>query len=401
MFSPTTKECKSLDLSNPTIAKVSSVTVLKALYQYYSRPAFSRPIDLIPGLTGLPDHQTKDSPHLYYTHISIISVYTGIYVCIYLYIMLPVTVFKNLYQHCSRVVSSQPHDRPLSTAALVRLLLHQTLNFPHYKVVPTKEPIVVEGAGLLEETLNLRLYKHRSPVLFSQPADLITGLLRPFIYPSTEKISPPIAFFKALYQHYSQLEFSRPTDRPLGIASLEQRLLRQLDSTGGHGIVAGKPEYLGPSLLWRRAAKDHLRPIAFPPDNEQPPSWSWMAYTGRIGYFDIRDSEVIWDDRIWIERCVYVSAKPYQAVWLSAQSWEFNQDKIKAACYDRPDQARHGGQRCVVIGRSSKDINTQTAYYLLLVTKTAPEDAWSRFGVALGEGPDLILENTCRDIKIV
>ncbi|KAI8623798.1 HET-domain-containing protein [Xylariaceae sp. FL1651] len=101
-----------------------------------------------------------------------------------------------------------------------------------------------------------------------------------------------IVLFQTLYAMYSQLAFTEPTDRSMGILGLERRLARTLESKGDYGILQ---RYLQRSLLWEREGKGKLTPIMYS-DDRCVPSWSWMAYTGAIKYIAAPFDGVDWNN---------------------------------------------------------------------------------------------------------
>ncbi|GAW14723.1 hypothetical protein ANO14919_041260 [Xylariales sp. No.14919] len=102
-----------------------------------------------------------------------------------------------------------------------------------------------------------------------------------------------------LFQQYSSLLFTNPTDRPIAVSGIQRRLLEAFGTRGGYGVFdedvkTGQLGLLRRSLLWHRAVdregNSRLSRIEFSaaerPDSAAPvvPSWSWMAYTGEISF---------------------------------------------------------------------------------------------------------------------
>ncbi|VBB71451.1 Putative protein of unknown function [Podospora comata] len=106
-----------------------------------------------------------------------------------------------------------------------------------------------------------------------------------------------IRLYESLYKTYSRLQFTRAYDRPIAIAGLEQRLVAAFDTRGGYGIFDRVP-FFGRSLLWTCEEPGGMRRIEFPKEGlgryRVPPSWSWMAYTGAIGFMDLPFEGVHW-----------------------------------------------------------------------------------------------------------
>ncbi|KAJ4390805.1 hypothetical protein N0V93_004403 [Gnomoniopsis smithogilvyi] len=116
-----------------------------------------------------------------------------------------------------------------------------------------------------------------------------------------------ILHFQKLYQDYSRLGLSNPTDRPLAIGGLQERILNALNARGGFGVLDEEtPErgghssgrgLLRRSLLWCRGTDEAaLRAINFLSDHalHKVPSWSWMAYEGGIDYLSPEFGQVDW-----------------------------------------------------------------------------------------------------------
>ncbi|KAI1326039.1 hypothetical protein F5Y16DRAFT_248365 [Xylariaceae sp. FL0255] len=103
-----------------------------------------------------------------------------------------------------------------------------------------------------------------------------------------------IAYFQDLFKLYSRLKFSHIEDRPFAIEGLENRLRAAYNTKGAFGILDDGPGkgLFHRSLLWIREEDDDennpnlsMDPIYFPKGRKvSVPSWSWMAYKGRIDY---------------------------------------------------------------------------------------------------------------------
>jgi hypothetical protein len=121
--------------------------------------------------------------------------------------------------------------------------------------------------------------------------------------------------FQNLYKDYSRLLLTNPTDRPVAIDGIQQRLLRAFATAGGYGVfdesaaadsasVAAKPA--GSPGLFRRSLLWHRPPAAAPlarirrPEAEggrllPVPTWSWMAYLGSIDYLAPKFGSIDWE----------------------------------------------------------------------------------------------------------
>ncbi|KAI3393859.1 hypothetical protein diail_3534 [Diaporthe ilicicola] len=97
-----------------------------------------------------------------------------------------------------------------------------------------------------------------------------------------------------LYADYSALKFTAAKDRCRAIAGLQRRIARAFESAATHGVLWRWP---GRTLLWRAAQPGALARIYYDRDCDSaapPPSWSWMAYDGRIEFMDTPFAGVDW-----------------------------------------------------------------------------------------------------------
>jgi hypothetical protein len=115
------------------------------------------------------------------------------------------------------------------------------------------------------------------------------------------------AMFRDLFVRYSRLELTERSDRPVAISGLEYRLEDLHRTRSLYGIVR---RYLGESLLWQRSQDKWMEPLFDFRDKvsfwcikgQRVPSWSWMAYTGEIGYISIPTDGLRWktDTKFWV-----------------------------------------------------------------------------------------------------
>lgn len=101
-----------------------------------------------------------------------------------------------------------------------------------------------------------------------------------------------------LFKTYSTLDFTRAYDRPIAMDGINCRLLKAFGANGGYGIFdegQKRGGLLRRSLLWYRSADNPtLARIQFPRDHPGAPSWSWMAYTGKIDFLPLRFGAIEW-----------------------------------------------------------------------------------------------------------
>ncbi|KAK7213887.1 hypothetical protein V2G26_021065 [Clonostachys chloroleuca] len=94
-----------------------------------------------------------------------------------------------------------------------------------------------------------------------------------------------------LYETYSQLAFTNPTDRPVAILGLESRLSSALQTRAMFGTFS---KYFPRFLLWESAELDGMRSIAFDKTDQRVPTWSWLSKLGAIRYMKLEFNNVDW-----------------------------------------------------------------------------------------------------------
>jgi len=168
-----------------------------------------------------------------------------------------------------------------------------------------------------------------------------------------------IRLYEFVYKQYSTLAFSLMTDRSVAISGLEKRLIRTFNTTGGYGVFT---EYLDRSLLWQRASNEMNR-IQYPAWRKVP-SWSWMAYDGRITYVDIPFGKVDWLHQVQspFERDatnnqsevvdIYANTPPID---LSAIAWNLSPhsagSELTSVVFDQHGMKTLPGLKCVVVAK--------------------------------------------------
>ncbi|RTE75699.1 hypothetical protein BHE90_009823 [Fusarium euwallaceae] len=132
--------------------------------------------------------------------------------------------------------------------------------------------------------------------------ETLTKMSRPFNFllqdpnstntSSLERVRSGFRVSQMLYELFSRLELRWPSDRLEEIAEVESFLARDAQTTAAYGLFDGD---MARGLLWRRADIKALVPIR---PSVECPSWSWMAYSGRIVYMGVAKLEhgVHWAD---------------------------------------------------------------------------------------------------------
>ncbi|KAI0856240.1 heterokaryon incompatibility protein-domain-containing protein [Xylaria cubensis] len=215
-------------------------------------------------------------------------------------------------------------------------------------------------------------------------------------------------FYQLLYKQYSRLKFSQITDRRLGIAGLEQRLIKDFKVDGGFGVFQAPPGrtrdqgYFGRSLLWKRG-EDMLTMIDYskarPPASV--PSWSWMAYKGGIDYMEdplLPFNEVVWETKEIKSPWNVTHSSQSWHTGIRGQSTELRGTARSFFCtkdhediwYDRKLKccSLESGKshvRCVIVGNAKKEVAglpVKTTSYVLLVHPKLDTGVYERVGIA-------------------
>ncbi|KAK0648663.1 hypothetical protein B0T16DRAFT_456125 [Cercophora newfieldiana] len=217
-----------------------------------------------------------------------------------------------------------------------------------------------------------------------------------------------IRFYESLYQQYSRLDFTRIADRPVAIAGLEQRMVRDLGARGGFGIFDDDRSLLQRTLLWRRGKEvAALERVPLTPGKGEAlrlPSWSWMAYDGAIDFLDLPLGGVEWmEDHIhspWTRSTTSVVAGDVVGRRLSAVARPFLEEPVDRdgdqsvedfeIVFDAGDDAQTTGWetwRCVVVGTRrapkgmSVPVGQRTHYFLIIGAVEGREGVYTRIGV--------------------
>ncbi|KAI8952093.1 hypothetical protein F4801DRAFT_589163 [Xylaria longipes] len=204
-----------------------------------------------------------------------------------------------------------------------------------------------------------------------------------------------IEIFQDLYERYSRLALSYPSDRPIAIRGLESRLINTFGTSGGVGIF---DIYLHRSLLWQRAG-DTLKSITSFRDAPVP-SWSWMAYDGPIRYLTVPFGEVTWSENIIspfskdgsrnavvsgdLRGDKVIATSPLE---LKAPVWNLLDAESGQRIMDDPGRAFDQPIQCVVLGKSKMPpVDESQVHWVLLVHPRKDADnvaLYERVGVGV------------------
>ncbi|KAL8282512.1 hypothetical protein RB601_008411 [Gaeumannomyces tritici] len=234
-----------------------------------------------------------------------------------------------------------------------------------------------------------------------------------------------IELYQGLYERFSNLQITFPSDRPVAIKGLETRLLRTFGTTGGFGIF---DIYLHRFLLWQRSGGPLKRiTVSHGP---KVPSWSWMAYTGGIRYLEVPYGGALWESDVvspFSDGDVDAGGPDEgdtaeaKVPGIKAVAWDLASDmavlttrgerEAGRVILDEPGSERTGAHnpdaelKCVVVGRSKQWLeNEEQVHYVIVITAvTTPEGSakvWERIGVGVLTRADISLEGPATDVMI-
>ncbi|KAI1842797.1 hypothetical protein JX266_010973 [Neoarthrinium moseri] len=198
-----------------------------------------------------------------------------------------------------------------------------------------------------------------------------------------------IVLLHRLYQMYSKLSFTNPTDRSVALLGLEKRLSRTFQTRAEYGIVQ---EYMERDLLWHRERNGEMLTRIRYPHDRRVPSWSWMAHTGAIEHLSIP-----FDDTDWCRENIRTSinsgslreAEAHGGAQLTVAVKRLNASQVDLrtkVIRDNEDESTHEASlRCVVIGigRTSDEAEDRRIHYVLVVKPSSSgSNSYERVGSA-------------------
>ncbi|KAI1343092.1 heterokaryon incompatibility protein-domain-containing protein [Xylariaceae sp. FL0016] len=240
------------------------------------------------------------------------------------------------------------------------------------------------GEGIHCETLS-KLKHSKSQILGD--ADFPNSALK---YYRDDRIES----FQLLYGMYSRRDFTKPTDRSMGLLGLERRLARTFKTEGEFGILK---RYVQRSLLWERQPAVHLKPITYR-KNQRVPSWSWMAYTGGITYLKPHFGSVSWkDDSIRLKFGTIPSSDTTQTRGerlppamealssLISTSFDLIGIKTRVSLDQGPiEDSMWSSLRCVILGSDKDHDKSESTHYAMIIRPIQSDSErhiYRRFGV--------------------
>ncbi|CCF40692.1 hypothetical protein CH063_00363 [Colletotrichum higginsianum] len=214
-----------------------------------------------------------------------------------------------------------------------------------------------------------------------------------------------ILLFQNLYQTYSALDFTHMTDRSIAIKGLEERLVKAFNTKGGFGIFE---RYLHRSLLWQRDSESALVHITHPPGRHIP-SWSWMAYSGRISYLEAPFDRIEWQDHV---QSPLTSESGLKQHWKADQvsvvshtlRGPMRKLKLEATelderiTFDQEERTAVRDLRCIVLGvKRLASLSAIAEHYVLIIkpASSGETNQYTRAGVG-----SLLPEHISEDAEI-
>jgi hypothetical protein len=219
-----------------------------------------------------------------------------------------------------------------------------------------------------------------------------------------------VEFIHFLFENYSKRGLTEPTDRRVAASGLEARIAGGLHCNNKYGIFE---KHLHRNLLWQTSDEQTER-IAYT-NNQEVPSWSWMACSGGIEFVEVqmglvswvkalvfdtgRDSAALITDvgkfldctmKSEVDRCIFLDIfTNKEAGWIR---------------YDIKSGAEGSENHCVVVGRTEnrrRTVNSlvEQQFYVLVVVLTGKDGVYRRVGVGMvGTG---CVERLVSNVRIV
>lgn len=199
--------------------------------------------------------------------------------------------------------------------------------------------------------------------------------------PSLEEIGPGLHASQMLYEQFSSLELRWPSDRLEQIAEVEDFLAWEARTTAAFGLFDGD---MARGLLWRRADIMPLAPISHS-ESFECPSWSWMAYSGRIVYMGVAKEGhgVHWADvRVRDSPCLRRDPPSRQ---LQISGARVAPEETVNVVYDVPGGHKERNTKTVMTGvvMATYELQEEARIYdcILVMAQSDQSGVWRRIGV--------------------
>lgn len=193
-----------------------------------------------------------------------------------------------------------------------------------------------------------------------------------------------------LYERYSGLSFTKPSDRSVAILGLQKRLERAFQTRAEFGLFS---VYLARGLLWERRDTKMKR---ITPRGRRVPSWSWFSKEGPIRYMNLQFEKIDWATKEFgnpFKRQTTTSFQESSTVRddgdlvLPAHARKLhldNLEKLVRINFDTGEEFSIENLRCVVIGRDKTDdsMDDPKQHVLVVHPLSTEKDVYERVGVA-------------------
>lgn len=161
---------------------------------------------------------------------------------------------------------------------------------------------------------------------------------------------------------------SKSRDKPIAISGVLKRLGDDLNANPEFGII---DRYLHRSLLWWPLATPNSKDKQ---EEQEVPSWSWMACKGEIDYEDIPFYKVDWSDSVQFpsrEGTEQASSDPVRNTELIARARDFvpgslGQHTLK---FDRGETLDTENHKCVILARMRESLSSEEQEHIVLVVE--------------------------------
>ncbi|KAE8361751.1 heterokaryon incompatibility protein-domain-containing protein [Aspergillus caelatus] len=207
----------------------------------------------------------------------------------------------------------------------------------------------------------------------------------------TSGILPTIKFLQELIENYTRRDITVITDRIAAFTGLITRLEKALETEGKYGVFSCALPRL---LLWKRP-DSKTEPIGY---DHPIPSWSWMAYPGRIEFMTtlpLSVSKYLHLDNDVLRVKVHTFENCHIRPRNKSHGIYSGQKRVGLLFFDT---ARVEFLNYVIIGRRASRTDDDL-YYILVVGKAKSVGRYQRLGV--GEVQARCVTKQCNDAELI
>lgn len=188
-----------------------------------------------------------------------------------------------------------------------------------------------------------------------------------------------------LFERYSSLAFTKPTDRAVALLGLQNRIAAAFKTRAAYGLFS---VYFARGLLWRRGDGDsRMTPITWP-SSHPVPSWSWLSKAGPIKYPEIEFAEIEWAGSNFLNPLKGREEERDQKVRVllgKASSLSLKEDDRACITFDTRDDYNLDQLCGVILGRDKPKLSGEepNVYALIIHPKSdSGNREYERVGVA-------------------